>query len=210
MDEQETLNGKTFRWISFLLLAFSIICCLMVRPKDTDLNAAKADYDSAQKNYTAVKNKVYKSSPLSKENSQFDLRQSETAASTYIDRGIKLALGGCKDQKDFTNHTDEMSKLIGAGAVKTLYQLNGDDEEVANNPNHFKFYLNGKKTTTRIGFSKVDDINATKIYVIVDYFTNKDKESMCLVTFNYDLENMKVNSSDIHRFNDPNLSGNNY
>lgn len=210
MDEQETLNGKTLRWISLLLLAGSIIFCLLARPKSEDLNDAQAAYSSAQSAYKGAKEKIYKSSPLSKENAQTDLRQAESAAMTYVDKGIKLALGGCKDQKDFANHRSEMAKLIGDSATVDLYQFNGADEEVANAPKTFKFYLNGKKTTTRMGFSKVDDIKAAKLYVIADYWTNKGKERLCLITFNYDLEDMKVNSSDIHVFNDPNLSGNNY
>lgn len=210
MDEQENLNGKTLRWISLLLLAGSIICCLLARPKPEDLNDAQASYSSAQSTYEGAKEKIYKSSPLSKENAQTDLRQAERAAMTYVDKGIKLALGGCKDQKDFANHQSEMAKLIGDSATVDLYQFNGADEEVANAPKTFKFYLNGKKTTTRMGFSKVDDIKAAKLYVIADYWTNTGKENVSLLTFNYDLENMKVNSCDIQQFDDLNLTGNNF
>lgn len=207
MNDEETINLKTTRILIWLIAIISLAGFWFFRPRTSEYLQAKKDNAAMQSKLTQAKAKVVHDSPLSKENSKFDLSASETTAIANVTKGISLALGGSKDQKTFKANAPSISELIGDTATKKLYQLNGYPDDIVSSPNNFPFRL-ADKTVVDAGFNQVTNLNHAKLKAVATYYTKSKREDKVLLIFDYDLKNMKVNSGKVVNFDDATLSGN--
>lgn len=207
MTEQESDNLKTTRWMITIIAVISLIGCLAFRPKTGDYLQAKKENAQMEAKLAKAKANVVNESPLSKENSKFDLSGSETTAIENVSKGVKLALGGSKDQKTFKANAPAINQLIGQKATKALYQLNGYTDDIVSSPTNFPFRL-ADKTIVDAGFNQVTNLRHAKMRVVATYYTKTKRENKVMLTFDYDLKEMKVNSSKVENFTDNTLSGN--
>ena len=173
-----------------VLWAVAILCAVLVVvsiPDTTKLKTVNAQIRQTQLKKKAVATQVAMNSPYSNE---FDLKSAEQHAETTLKGAIAKELGDLHSKKDYQANKKQLQAALGTQLTTELVNLNED-------PNTKKWVIT-KNDATMVAFGNADNINKVPVYVTTEFEQQDGAKKLYLITLNYDLENLSVNSYQIH------------
>lgn len=165
-----------------VLWAVAILCAVLVVvsiPDTTKLKTVNAQIRQTQLKKKAVATQAAMNSPYSNE---FDLKSAEQHAETTLKGAIAKELGDLHSKKDYQANKKQLTT--------ELVNLNED-------PNTKKWVIT-KNDATMVAFGNADNINKVPVYITTEFEQQDGTKKLYLITLNYDLENLSVNSYQIH------------
>lgn len=212
---EENKKQKQLRYLTTTLAVLGIVAGLATIPKFNTLNKINQEISTTQKKISSEKHAYQKNSPANN-STDFDLFKAKNNAIQALSKAVIICVGGTKNKAEFDDYRPDTEQVLGKKAVNELYKLNGSPEAVVNSPNKFQFILL-PKTKAQSTFSPITNIHKTKVSVAFTTFqkatspeTNKEVtvKNNYLLNLSYDLANNKVLSSNLTKFDDPNLGNN--
>lgn len=173
-----------------VLWAVAILCAILVVvsiPDTTKLKTVNAQIRQTQLKKKAVATQTAMNSPYSNE---FDLKSAEQHAETTLKGAIAKELGDLHSKKDYQANKKQLQAALGKQLTTELVNLNED-------PNTKKWVIT-KNDATMVAFGNADNINKVPAYITTEFEQQDGTKKLYLITLNYDLENLSVNSYQIH------------
>ena len=178
-------------WAVVILFAVLVVVSI---PDTTKLKTVNAQIRQTQLKKKAVATQAAMNSPYSNE---FDLKSAETT----LKGAIAKELGDLHSKKDYQANKKQLQAALGKQLTTELVNLNED-------PNTKKWVIT-KNDATMVAFGNADNINKVPVYVTTEFEQQDGTKKLYLITLNYDLENLSVNSYQIHVITSSKTNGGN-
>ena len=172
-----------------VLWAVAILCAVLAVvniPNTTKLKTVNAQIRQTQLKKKAVATQTAMNSPYSNE---FDLKSAEQHAEATLKSAIAKELGDLHSRKDYQANKKQLQAALGKQLTTELVNLNED-------PNTKKWVIT-KNDATMVAFGNADNINKVPVYITTEFEQQDGTKKLYLITLNYDLENLSVNSYQI-------------
>lgn len=172
-----------------VLWAVAILCAVLAVvniPNTTKLKTVNAQIRQTQLKKKAVATQTAMNSPYSNE---FDLKSAEQHAEATLKSAIAKELGDLHSRKDYQANKKQLQAALGKQLTTELINLNED-------PNTKKWIIT-KNDATMVAFGNADNINKVPVYITTEFEQQDGTKKLYLITLNYDLENLSVNSYQI-------------
>lgn len=172
-----------------VLWAVAILCAVLAVvniPNTTKLKTVNAQIRQTQLKKKAVATQTAMNSPYSNE---FDLKSAEQHAEATLKSAIAKELGDLHSRKDYQANKKQLQAALGKQLTTELINLNED-------PNTKKWVIT-KNDATMVAFGNADNINKVPVYITTEFEQQDGTKKLYLITLNYDLENLSVNSYQI-------------
>lgn len=182
-------------WAVAILFAVLVVVSI---PDTTKLKTVNAQIRQTQLKKKAVATQAAMNSPYSNE---FDLKSAEQHAETTLKGAIAKELGDLHSKKDYQANKKQLQAALGKQLTTELVNLNED-------PNTKKWVIT-KNDATMVAFGNADNINKVLVYVTTEFEQQDGTKKLYLITLNYDLENLSVNSYQIHVITSSKTNGGN-
>lgn len=172
-----------------VLWAVAILCAVLAVvniPNTTKLKTVNAQIRQTQLKKKAVATQTAMNSPYSNE---FDLKSAEQHAEATLKGAIAKELGDLHSRKDYQANKKQLQAALGKQLTTELINLNED-------PNTKKWVIT-KNDATMVTFGNADNINKVPVYITTEFEQQDGTKKLYLITLNYDLENLSVNSYQI-------------
>lgn len=172
-----------------VLWAVAILCAVLAVvniPNTTKLKTVNAQIRQTQLKKKAVATQTAMNSPYSNE---FDLKSAEQHSEATLKGAIAKELGDLHSRKDYQANKKQLQAALGKQLTTELINLNED-------PNTKKWVIT-KNDATMVVFGNADNINKVPVYITTEFEQQDGTKKLYLITLNYDLENLSVNSYQI-------------
>mgnify|MGYP000917085821 FL=1 len=172
-----------------VLWAVAILCAVLAVvniPNTAKLKTVNAQIRQTQLKKKAVATQTAMKSPYSNE---FDLKSAEQHAEATLKGAIAKELGDLHSRKDYQANKKQLQAALGKQLTTELVNLNED-------PNTKKWVIT-KNDATMVAFGNADNINKVPVYITTEFEQQDGTKKLYLITLNYDLENLSVNSYQI-------------
>lgn len=184
-----------------VLWAVAILCAVLAVvniPNTTKLKTVNAQIWQTQLKKKAVATQTAMNSPYSNE---FDLKSAEQHAEPTLKGAIAKELGDLHSRKNYQANKKQLQAALGKQLTTELINLNED-------PNTKKWVIT-KNDATMVVFGNADNINKVPVYITTEFEQQDGTKKLYLITLNYDLENLSVNSYQIHVITSSKTNGGN-
>lgn len=172
-----------------VLWAVAILCAVLAVvniPNTTKLKTVNAQIRQTQLKKKAVATQTAMNSPYSNE---FDLKSAEQHSEATLKGAIAKELGDLHSRKDYQANKKQLQAALGKQLTTELINLNED-------PNTKKWVIT-KNDATMVALGNADNINKVPVYITTEFEQQDGTKKLYLITLNYDLENLSVNSYQI-------------